>query len=290
MKKLKIGLPTGSLQKITLELFNKAGIEITTNSRSYYPIVNDKELEITLIKPQEIPMFVEDKVIDLGITGLDWIEETNAKVEKLKEFEYAKRGFNKVKWVLAVPEESKIKNVKDLEGKTISTELMNLTKKYLKKNNVNAKTEFSWGATEVKCPVFADAIVDLVETGSTLKANKLRITDTVFESVTVMISNNNAMKDEWKSNKINEIKMLLEAALLGMQKVMLEMNVSKDKLEGLVKILPCMKSPTISELYGEQGYAIKVAVNKEEVPKIIPKIIKAGATDILEFQLNRVVP
>ena len=157
-------------------------------------------------------------------------------------------------------------------------------------NKVKAKTEFSWEATEVKCPVFADAIVDLVETGSTLKANNLRIADTVFESVTVMISNKNAMKDEWKSNKINEIKMLLEAALLGMQKVMLEMNVSKNKLKGLVKILPCMKSPTISKLYGEQGYAIKVAVNKEEVPKIIPKIIKAGATDVLEFELNRVVP
>jgi len=290
MNKLKIGLPTGSLQKTTVELFKKAGIEIIINSRSYYPVTSDKEVEITLIKPQEIPMFVEDEVIDLGITGLDWIKETDAKVEKIKEFEYAKRGFSKVKWVLAVPKNSKIKSVKDLEGKTVSTELMNLTKKYFKKNKVKAKAEFSWGATEVKCPVFADAIIDLTETGTTLKANNLKIVDTVFESVTTMISNKKALKDKWKKNKINEIKMLLEAALLGMQKVMLEMNVSKEKLDELVKILPCMKSPTVSKLFGEQGYAVKVAVNKEEVPKILPKIIKAGATDIVEFQLNRVVP
>ncbi|PIN98866.1 MAG: ATP phosphoribosyltransferase [Candidatus Diapherotrites archaeon CG10_big_fil_rev_8_21_14_0_10_31_34] len=290
MNKLKIGLPTGSLQKTTVDLFRKAGIEITVNSRSYYPITSDKEVEVILIKPQEIPMFVEDEVIDLGITGLDWIKETDAKVEKIKEFEYAKRGFNKVKWVLAVPEKSKIRTVKDLEGKTVSTELMNLTKKYFKKNNVKAKAEFSWGATEVKCPVFADAIIDLTETGATLKANNLRVIDIVFESTTTMISNKKALKDKWKKNKINEIKMLLEAALLGMQKVMLEMNVSKEKLDGLIKILPCMKSPTVSELFGEQGYAVKVAVNKDEVPKILPKIIKAGATDVLEFQLNRVVP
>lgn len=288
-KKLKLGIPKGSLQEATIGLFKKAGFEITTSDRSYYPSINDPEIEVMLVRAQEMARFVEDGAIDAGITGKDWVAETNAKVVEVAELLYAKQGLNKVKWVLAVPGNSKINSVKDLNGKRISTELVQITKKWLKKKGVKAKVEFSWGATETKCPKLADAIVELTETGSSLKANRLRIVEPLFESTTRLIVNRKSWLDRWKKEKIELIKMLLLSVLMAKKRVMLEMNVSKENLQRLVNVLPCMKSPTIAELYGGKGYAVKAAVDREDIAKIIPLIKKAGATDILEYEFEKVI-
>jgi ATP phosphoribosyltransferase len=288
-KKLVLGIPKGSLQEATIDLFNKAGIEIKVNSRSYYPSINDSEIEVIMVRAQEMARYVEDGVIDAGFTGNDWVKECNAKVTEITELVYAKQSMNKVKWVLAVPMNSKINSVKDLNGKIIATELVNVTKKWLKKNKVKAKVEFSWGATETKCPYLADAIVELTETGSTLRKNNLRIIDTIMESSTRMIANKNAWKNNWKKEKINQIKILLKAVLEGKKRVMLEMNVSNKNFKKLLPVLPAMKYPTISPLYGSKGYAIKIAVEKQLVPKLIPKIKEFGGTDIVEYQLIKVI-
>jgi len=287
--KLKFGIPKGSLQEKTFELFKKAGFNIVANGRSYYPFIDDKEMEVMLVRAQDMARYVEKGILDAGITGKDWVMENNAQVQEVSSLEYAKSGLGKVRWVLAVPENSKIKTVKDLEGKKIATELVRVTKNYLRSKKVNAEVEFSFGATETKCPALVDAIVELTETGSSLKANKLKIVETILNSTTVLVANKKAWKNGWKKNKINEIKMLLEGVLLSENKVLLEMNVSEEKLDGLVRIAPCMKSPTISRLYGKQGYAIKIAVEKSEVSKIIPLLKKFGATDILEYNLSKVV-
>lgn len=288
--KLKIAIPSGSLQEKTLELLKKAGFKISNGSRSYSPVIDDNEIELLIIKPQEIPVFVQKGVFDLGITGKDWVTETNSKVKIISEMDYGRQQNGKVKWVLAVPNDSKIKEVKDLEGKTIATELVKTTKKYFKKYGVNAKIQFSWGSTEAKCPLLVDAIVDLTETGTTLKKNNLRILDVVLESNTVIIANNKTLKDALKEEKIKELKYLIESALLGMNKAMLEMNVSNEKLDGLVKVLPCMKAPTISMLYNKKGFVVKVAVDKNIVREVISLAKNNGATDILEYKLEKVVP
>jgi len=287
--KLVFGIPKGSLEEKTLGLFKKAGFEININGRSYFPSIDDNGIQLMMARAQEMPRFVEDGVIDAGITGRDWCIETKARVKEIAELQYAKKTNRNVRWVLAVNRDSKIRSVKDLEGKRIATELVQVTKSYLRKNKVNAKVEFSWGATETKCPLLVDAIVELTETGASLKANKLKIIGELLRSSTVLIANKQAWENSWKREKIKEINALLQGVLLAEQKVLLEMNVSKQNFEKLVRVLPCMKSPTVSELYAGKGYAIKVAVDKNRVREIIPKIKKAGAEDILEYNLQKVI-
>src|SRR3989338_1358906 len=287
---LKLGIPKGSLKKATIELFNAAGLRIKATERSYFPAISDPGIEVMMVRAQEMAKFVEDGVMDAGITGKDWIAETGAEVVEVSELLYSKQGFGKVRVVLAAACDSGIKSVKDLEGKRLATEYVSLTKKYLERNGVNATVEFSWGATEAKCPRLVDAIVELTETGSSLKANNLCILDTVMESTTRLIANREAWADPAKQEKIKEINTLLQSVLLGKKKSMLVMNVSAEQLDGLVKVLPCLRKPTIAKLYGEEGYAVNVAVDREAVPGLIPLIKKAGATDLVEFEFNRVVP
>lgn len=287
--KLRLGIPKGSLQEATLSLFSKAGFEITVSGRSYYPSINDGEIEVVMVRAQEMARYVEQGVLDAGITGADWVMENGARVKEVSELLYAKQGMGKVKWVLAVPENSEIKTAKGLGGKLVATELVNVTKKWLRMRGINARVEFSWGATETKCPALADAIVELTETGSSLRANKLRIIETVMESSTRLIANRGAWRDKWKRDKIKNIEMLLQSVLLARRKSMLEMNVSGKNLRKLVKALPCMKSPTVAKLMGNGGYSVKVAVGKEGVPQAIALAKKNGATDILEFELAKVV-
>src|SRR3989339_512042 len=246
--KLKLGLPKGSLQESTFELFRKAGWNIKGSSRSYYPNIDDDEIEIMLIRAQEMARYIEDKVLDAGLTGTDWVMESGCKVKKVADLVYAKQGMRPVRWVLAVPENSKIKSVKDLKGKRIATELVNVVKKYLKKNKVSADVEFSWGATEVKAPDLCDAIVELTETGSSLRANKLRIVEEVLVSTTRLIANKKSYADKWKRTKMENIAMLLKSAVAAEGMVGLKMNVPKNKIQNIIKVLPSLKKPTVSEL------------------------------------------
>lgn len=289
MNKIKLGIPKGSLQESTVELFKKAGFNIHISERSYKPTIDDSEIECLLIRAQEIPKYVEQGVLDAGLSGKDWIMETKADVEEVADLIYSKTGFGKVKLVIAVPEDSKIKSVKDLEGKRIATELVNVTKDYLKKNKVNAEVEFSWGATEVKVPELVDAISELTETGSSLRANKLRIVDTIIESTTKFIVNKKAMQDSWKKEKIQEIALLLNGALAAGSKVGLKMNIEKKNLNGLLTSLPSLKSPTISELYDKDWVAIETIIEEKIVREIIPKLKKAGAQGIVEYSLNKII-
>ncbi len=289
MKKLKVGLPKGSLQENTFELFKKAGFKIYAASRQYKPYCDDEELEITLVRAQEIPKYVESGAFDCGITGYDWILETNAKVEQICELLYAKSGFRPVRWVVAVPENSPINNISQLKNKRIATELVNYVKKYFKKKNIPVEVEFSWGATEVKVPELVDAIVELTETGSSLKANKLKIIEEVLVSTTRFIANRAALKDPWKKEKIEQIKILLLGALEAEGMVGLKMNVEKKNLEKIEKILPSLKNPTISQLSDPNWVAIEVVLKESEVKKIIPLLKKAGAQGIIEYPLNKVV-
>ncbi|MFC1562504.1 ATP phosphoribosyltransferase [candidate division KSB1 bacterium] len=289
MKKLKIAIPKGSLQEATLKVLKKAGFNFSVSERSYFPSIDDEEIEAMIIRAQEIARYVEDGIFDMGITGKDWIEECGAKVVEVKGLAYSKQSFRPVRWVLAVPENSKIKSVKDLEGKRLATEVVNITKKYLRKNGIKASIEFSWGATEVKAPELADAIIEVTETGRSLRANKLKIIDTVFESSTKIIANKKSWQDKWKREKIENMAVLVEGAILAERKVGLKMNVSKKKLDSLIKILPAMKNPTISYLYDEDWVALEIIVNEKEVRKIIPEIKKKGARDIIEYPLNKVI-
>ncbi len=284
--KLKLGIPKGSLQESTINLFAKAGYKISVSSRSYFPNINDEEIECMLIRAQEMARYVESGVLDAGITGHDWVLENDADVIEYKELQYAKATLNVVRWVLAVPESSPISSVKDLEGKTISTEVVNITKKYLEKNGVNAKVEFSYGATEVKVPHLADAIVEITETGSSLRANKLRIVDTVLETNTMFIVNKNSFKDEWKKQKIDRIIMLLEAALNAQTRVGLMMNVPKANLDKILKIIPD-KMPTISTLSDENWVDLIVILKQSRVRELLPKFKEFGAAGIVEFPLNK---
>jgi ATP phosphoribosyltransferase len=290
IRKLKLGLPKGSLQESTINLFRKAGYKITVKERSYYPEIDDEEIECMLIRAQEMARYVERGALDAGFTGKDWVSETNADVEIVADLLYAKKGFQSVKWVLAVPEDSSIKKVKDLEGKTIATEVVNITKKYLEKFNVNANVEFSWGATEVKPPYLADAIVEVTETGSSLKANKLRIVDVVFVSNTQFIANKEIYKNNlWKREKLNKIALLLKAVLNAEEKVGLMLNVKRKDLEKILKILPAIEAPTISELSDKEWVALNTVVSEEQVRELIPKLKENGANGIVEYPLNKIV-
>jgi len=289
MKKLKLGIPKGSLQEATLNLFKKAGFNIVINERSCKPFIDDEEIECLLIRAQEIPKYVEHGVLDLGLSGKDWILETNAKIEEITDLIYAKQGLGKVKLVLAVSENSNIKSVKDLKGKRIATELVNITKKYLKENKVKAEVEFSWGATEVKVPELVDAIVELTETGSSLRANHLKVIETILESNTKLIANKKAMKDLWKKKKIEDIALLLTGALNAEGKVGLKMNLEKKNLDRTLSILPALKSPTISELVDKNWLALEIIVEEKIVRELIPQLKKFGAKGIVEYPLNKIV-
>jgi ATP phosphoribosyltransferase len=287
--KLKLGIPKGSLENATVELFRRAGFEITVNSRSYFPSIDDPELECMLIRAQEMARYVEDGVLDAGLTGRDWVEENEARVETIADLIYAKQSFGKVRWVLAVPESSPVQSVQDLQGKVIATELVAATKRYLERNGVKAKVEFSWGATEVKPPVLADAIVEVTETGSSLRANKLRIVETVLESNTQLIANMDSWKDRWKRRKLEDIKMLLEGAIAALGKVGLMLNVEDKNLNAVLAVLPALKKPTISHLSDGNWLALNTILDESTVRLIIPRLKEAGAQGIVEYPLNKIV-
>lgn len=289
-KTLRLGLPKGSLQESTLKLFRKAGFHITVSGRSYYPVFDDVEIESMLIRAQEMPRYVENGILDGGLTGYDWIMEQGAEVRQVAELNYAKEGLRPVRWVIAVPNDSKIKSVNDLNGKRIATELVGFTKKFLKSRNIRAEVDFSWGATEVKPPHLADAIVDLTETGSSLRANNLRIVETILESSTRVIANKKSWQDKWKRQKMENIVMLLKGALAAEEKVGLKMNVEKKNLRRVMSLLPAMHSPTISALSDEGWYDLDVVIDEKIICSLIPKLKKTGASGIVEYQLNKVIP
>lgn len=287
--KLKLGLPKGSLQDATIELFRRAGFEIKINPRSYFPAIDDDEVECMLIRAQEMARYVEDGVLDAGLTGNDWILENEAEVVEIADLLYAKQSFGKVRWVLAVPEKSAFQNVKDLQGKTIATELVKVTERYLAHNGVKAKVEFSWGATEVKPPVLADAIVEVTETGSSLRANGLRIVETVLESNTKFFANRAAWGDAWKRSKMENIVMLLKGAIEASGKVGLMLNVHKDDLKNVLGVLPALKRPTISHLSDDDWLAVNTILEEKTVREIIPRLKAAKAQGIVEYPLNKIV-
>jgi ATP phosphoribosyltransferase len=287
--KLKLGIPKGSLENATVDLFRRAGFQITTSSRSYFPAIDDPEIECMLIRAQEMARYVEDGVLDAGLTGRDWVEENEAKVENVADLIYAKQSFGKVRWVLAVPEASPYKSVKDLQGKIIATELVAATKRYLERNGVTAKVEFSWGATEVKPPELADAIVEVTETGSSLRANKLRIIETVLESNTQLIANVSSWKDPEKRQKLEDMKMLLQGAINALGKVGLMLNVEKVNLDAVLAVLPALKRPTISTLSEDGWLAVNTILEESTVRTIIPRLKAAGAQGIVEYPLNKII-
>lgn len=285
-----MGLPKGSLQEQTLRLFKKAGYQISLNARSYYPQVDDPEIEAMLIRAQEMARYVEDGILDCGLTGRDWILEQGADVYEVAELPYAKEGLRAVKWVIAVPEDSKIKTIKELEGKRIATELVRFTRKYLNSKGIKADVDFSWGATEVKLPYLADAIVELTETGASLKANNLRIIDTILESTPRFIANKKSWRDKWKRQKMENIAMLLKGALSAEKKVGLKMNVPERSLKRVMSLLTAMHSPTISPLSQEGWYALEVMIDEKIVRNLVPRLKEAGASGIVEYPLNKVIP
>lgn len=286
---LRFGLPKGSLQEATIEKMAKAGYNISVSSRSYVPYVDDPELEVRLIRAQEISRYVQHGYLDCGITGYDWIQENGSKVHEVGEFLFSKATRQPARWVLAVPENSPIKSVKDLEGKRIATEVVNLTKKYLRKNKVKAEVEFSWGATEVKAHELVDAIVEITETGSSLRANKLRIVETLLCSTPRLIANLDSWKDDWKRKKIETMALLLKGALDAEAKVGLKMNIARKNLDGLLKTLPSLRNPTISSLSQEGWVAVETIIDEHVARELIPALKSAGAEGIIEYPLNKVV-
>lgn len=287
--KLKLGIPKGSLENATIDLFRRAGFNITVNTRSYFPAIDDPEIECMLIRAQEMARYVEDGILDAGLTGRDWVEESEAQVTTVCDLIYAKQSFGKVRWVLAVPESSPFQSVKDLQGKIIATELVKTTERYLARHGVQAKVEFSWGATEVKPPVLADAIVEVTETGSSLRANKLRIIETVLESNTQLIANNASWQDPWKRRKLEDMRMLLQGAINALGKVGLMLNVHKENLDAVLAVLPALKRPTISHLSDEDWLAVNTIIDESTVRVIIPRLKEAGAQGIVEYPLNKIV-
>lgn len=287
---LKIGLPKGSLQEATFGLFRKAGYNMKVSDRSYYPTCDDEELSIMLLRAQEMARYVEDGVLDAGITGYDWVIENNSDVETVSTLRYSKATARPVRWVLAVPEKSDIHSVKDLQGKRIATELVNATRRYLQENGVEAHVEFSWGATEVKARDLVDAIVDVTETGSSLRANNLRIVETLFESQTQLIANKSAWQDEWKRGKLERISLMLEGAINALGKVGIKMNVPMDRMESILEILPKgITNPTVATLYQKGWNALEIIAEESVVRKIVPKLKEAGAEGIIEYPLNKVI-
>jgi len=287
---LKLGIPKGSLQETTIRLFKKAGFDIRISERSYLPYIDDPTIDPLMLRAQEMSEYVENGTLDCGITGNDWIMEKGSSVVKVEELVYAKKGMQPVRWVLAVPNDSKIKKVQDLEGKRIATELVKVTQDYLKKNKVNAEVEFSWGATEVKATMeLVDAIVELTETGSSLKANNLKVIDTICTSTTQLIANKAAYKNKEKKEKIDNIALLLRGAIQAENKVGLKMNVAKKDLKNVLSILPALKKPTISSLTEDNWVDVDTILDEETVKEIIPKLKKAGAEGIVEYPLNKVI-
>ncbi len=287
--KLKLGIPKGSLEAATIDLFRRAGFIITTSSRSYFPAIDDPEIDCMLIRAQEMARYVEDGVLDAGLTGRDWVEENEANVETIADLIYAKQSFGKVRWVLAVPDASPFRSIQDLQGRIIATELVNMTEKFFAHRNVRAKVEFSWGATEVKPPELADAIVEVTETGSSLRANKLRILETVLESNTQFIANIESWADGWKRRKLEDMKMLLEGAMNALGKVGLMLNVRKDHLAAVLNVLPALKNPTVSQLSDDNWVAVNTILEESAVRNIIPRLKEAGAQGIVEYPLNKIV-
>jgi len=288
-RKIVIGLPKGSLQEATFYMLKKAGFMVTVGSRSYVPTVDDPEIEARLIRAQEISRYVEQGALDCGITGYDWIVENDSDVVEVTDLIYAKQGLRKVRWVIAVPNDSSIKTVKDLAGKRIATEAVGLTKKFLKDSGVRAEVEFSWGATEVKAPDLCDAIVELTETGSSLRANNLRIIATVLESTTKLIANKAAWSDKWKRQKINQLSILLEGALAAETRVLLKMNVAEGKIKKVLPILPSLHAPTVNALSSRGWVAVESVVEERIVREIIPQLKAAGAEGIIEIPLNKII-
>jgi len=288
--KLRLGLPTGSLQEATFQLFKQAGFHISTHSRSYFPAVNDPELEILAMRAQEIPRYVHEGILDAGISGYDWIVENDADVVEVAQLAYSKATPNPVRLVLAVAEDSGIREVADLGGKRVATELVNVTEKYLRAHNVTATVEYSWGATEVKVPQLVDAIAELTETGSSLRANKLRIIATILESTTRLHANKAAWDDPWKRAKLESISLLLQGALRARSKVGLKMNAPEGALRAILGILPAMKQPSISKLWDSDWVAIETVLEENQVRDLIPALKSAGAQDIIEYQLSKVIP
>ncbi len=287
--KIRLGLPKGSLQESTFKLFKKAGFNVSCPSRSYIPSIDDDEINCLLIRAQEMSRYVEEGVLDCGLTGNDWIEENSSNVIKVAELKYAKQTLNPVRWVVAVPKDSPIKKAKDLKGARIATELVNVTKKYLKKNKVNAEVEFSWGATEIKVPELVDAIVELTETGSSLRANNLKIIDVVCYSTTWLIANKKTWKNLSKRKKIENIALLLKGAILAEEMVGLKMNVMEKNLKDVLKILPAMQKPTISNLTQDKWVAVETIICEKEVRELIPKLKQAGVVGIIEYPLNKAI-
>jgi ATP phosphoribosyltransferase len=287
MAKLSIGIPKGSLENATVEMFEKAGYKIKINNRSYFPTINDDEIECMLIRAQEMSRYVEEGILDCGLTGKDWISENGSDVEEITELVYGKVGRRPLRWVLAAPEYGDIKSVEDLEGKRISTEAVGMTKRYLAEKGVNAHVEFSWGATEVKPPKLADAIVEITETGSSLRANKLAIIDELCTSTTRFIANKKSMEDDWKKKKIENISLLLNAVLKAEGKVGLMLNIEMDRLDSILDILPALNTPTISPLANSDWVAINTIIDESVVRDLAPKLLQCGAQGIVEFPLNK---
>ncbi len=289
MPVLQLGIPKGSLQHSTIEMFQKAGYKITVDSRSYYPSIDDEEIECLLIRAQEMARYVEEGILDVGLTGHDWVEENGSDVMEVAELVYGKSGRKPLRWVVAVPEDSPITDVKGLEGTRIATEAVHMTKRYLEKHGVTANVEFSWGATEVKPPRLADAIVEITETGSSLRANHLKIIDTVCTTTTRLIANHDAWQDEFKRQKIERIALLLQSVLAAEKMVGLIMNVRRDDMEQVVSILPALQNPTVSQLLDPDWIALHTVVEETVVREIIPELMQAGAHGIIEYSLNKVV-
>jgi ATP phosphoribosyltransferase len=287
--KLKLGIPKGSLQEATIALFERAGWRIFASGRSYFPQIDDAEIECMLVRAQEMARYVEHGALDAGLTGMDWILENESDVERITSLTYSKVSRGTVKWVLAVPEDSPFERPEDLEGKIIATELVEFTKRYFAAKKINVKVEFSWGATEVKPPMLADAIVEVTETGSSLRANRLRIIETLMESETQLIANKTAYADAWKREKIGNISLMLNGAIAAQGRVGLMLNVATEDLDAVTAQLPALSSPTMSQLTGGKGFALNTILNESEVRDVIPRLKAAGATGIVEYPLSKVV-
>ena len=286
---LKFGLPTGSLEAATIDLFRRAGFVITTSPRSYFPTIDDPEMECMLVRAQEMARYVEDGALDAGLTGHDWVTENEADVVEVADLVYAKQSFGKVRWVLAVPEASPVHAMQDLQGKIVATELVGVTRRYLEERGVKAKVEFSWGATEAKLPELADAIVEVTETGASLRANNLRVVETVLESTTQLIANHAAWADKAKRRKIEDLRMLLDGAINALDMVGLMLNVHGDNLAQVLATLPALHNPTVSSLSDQGWHAVNTILKESTVREIIPRLKEAGAEGIVEYPLNKIV-
>ena len=288
-KKLKLGIPKGSLQDATIALFERAGWRIFANGRSYFPTIDDADIECMLVRAQEMARYVEHGALDAGLTGNDWVLENESDVERITSLTYSKQSRTRVKWVLAVPEDSPYQRPEDLKGKIIATELVEFTKRYFAGKNIPVKVEFSWGATEVKPPTLADAIVEVTETGSSLRANRLRIIETLMESETQLIANRTSFADAWKREKIENLSLMLNAAMAAQDRVGLMLNARKADLDMVVKVLPSLNSPTVSQLSDPEWVAVNTILEEREVRDVIPRLKAAGATGIVEYPLSKVV-